>query len=179
MYNTRLLYPLSSNPPKMYSLPLMLAPQLPDMEVGNSPSIRCIVLQFQKKTNKKTFSPSKQSKCNNPLEISSGFLDLKGENAIWAMSRSCRWSWALLWWERTSRLILCVYKVSWFFWRWNSHEKSLSRAEILIIQNLGMLLTPGIPEMRIWHCWDVRNGKLRLLHVWNCESSARSGADPG
>lgn len=45
-YNTRLLYPLSSNPPKMYSFPLMLAPQLPDMEVGNSPSIRCIVLQF-------------------------------------------------------------------------------------------------------------------------------------
>jgi len=30
----------------MYSFPLMLAPQLPDMEVGSSPSIRCIVLQF-------------------------------------------------------------------------------------------------------------------------------------
>lgn len=50
-YNTRLLYPLSSNPPKMYSFPLMLAPQLPDMEVGSSPSIRCIVLQVSTDVN--------------------------------------------------------------------------------------------------------------------------------
>lgn len=42
---TRLLYPLSSYPPKTYSFPLMQAPQLPDMEVGSSPSMRCIVLQ--------------------------------------------------------------------------------------------------------------------------------------
>lgn len=46
---TRLLYPLSSYPPKTYSFPLMQAPQLPDMEVGSSPSMRCIVLQQEQR----------------------------------------------------------------------------------------------------------------------------------
>lgn len=48
----------------MYSFPLMLAPQLPDMEVGNSPSIRCIVLQFSTyiKSHNAAFQPAKINK---------------------------------------------------------------------------------------------------------------------
>lgn len=60
----------------MYSFPLMLAPQLPDMEVGNSPSIRCIVLQFS--TYIKSYNAAyKSAKINKPKPDVLIILDLK------------------------------------------------------------------------------------------------------
>lgn len=59
----------------------MLAPQLPDMEVGSSPSIRCIVLQFGKYI-KSHNAVSKHAKMNKlKVQVLMIFV-LKAKNTV-------------------------------------------------------------------------------------------------
>lgn len=65
----------------MYSFPLMLAPQLPDMDVGNSPSIRCIVLQFGKYV--KSYDAVSKHAINNKLKVQVlMIIVIKAENIV-------------------------------------------------------------------------------------------------